>query len=233
MRLKLAKLQKSNAEASKIRAEELKEDLDKYVNVNRVLHHQGLPFIPEIIWTKLINWKYYWPSLKKDVEAYVKGCDVYLSSKAVKHKPYSNLQTLPVLNYQWKDPLIDVVTKLPISTNWKGKSYNSILVNINRLTKMVHYELLKVNINASELAKVILNMVVWHYDLPNLIVSDRGFLFICKSWSSLCCFLGRTGLWRPTFGLLLISSRIIGPVSYWWLSLHITMPKMQALAIRF
>ena len=61
-----------------------------------MLHYQRLPFVPEIIRTKLISRhhdnplaghfsinktreligrKYYWPSLRKDVEAYVKGCD--------------------------------------------------------------------------------------------------------------------------------------------------------------
>ena len=97
MRLRLAKLQESNAEAQKIRAEELKKGLGKYVDFDGMLHHQGLPFVPEIIRTKLISrhhddslaghfgiaktrelidQKYYWPSLKKEFEAYVKGCDV-------------------------------------------------------------------------------------------------------------------------------------------------------------
>ena len=96
MRLKLAELQESDAEAQKIRTEELKKSLDEYVDVDGVLHHQGLPFVPEIIRTELISRhhddplaghfgidktreligrKYYWPSLRKDVEAYVKGCD--------------------------------------------------------------------------------------------------------------------------------------------------------------
>ena len=55
MGLKLAKLQESDAEAPKIRAEELKEGLDKYVDVNKVLHYQGLAFVPEIIQSELIG----------------------------------------------------------------------------------------------------------------------------------------------------------------------------------
>ena len=46
MRLRLAELQKSDAEAQKIRVEELKEGWE---DVNMVLHHQGLLFVPEII----------------------------------------------------------------------------------------------------------------------------------------------------------------------------------------
>ena len=86
--------------------------------------------------------------------------------------------------------MIDFVTGLPILTDWKGDSYNSILVIINRLIKMVHYEPVKVTINAPGLAEVILDMVVWHHGLLNSIVSNRGSLFISKFWSLLCYFLG-------------------------------------------
>ena len=55
---------------------------------------------------------------------------------------------------------MDFVTRLSISTNSKGDSYDSILVIIDRLTKIVHYEPVKVTIDATEPAEVILNMVV-------------------------------------------------------------------------
>ena len=84
---------------------------------------------------------------------------------------------------------MDFVTGLPISTNWKGDSYESILVIDDRLTKIVHYEPVKITIDAPRLAEVILNVVVWHHDLLDLIVSDRGSFFHSKFWSSLCYFL--------------------------------------------
>ena len=55
---------------------------------------------------------------------------------------------------------------------------------------MVHYEPVKVTIDALGLAEVILDMVVWHHGLPNSIVSDSGLLFTSKFWSSLYYFLG-------------------------------------------
>ena len=42
----------------------------------------------------------------------------------------------------------------------KGEIYNSILVTINWLTKIVYYKLIKIIINASGLAKVITDMVI-------------------------------------------------------------------------
>ena len=208
MRLRLSELQESDDEARKIRAEGLKSD---YEEVDGVLHHQGLPFVPETIKTELISRhhndplaghfgidktrelvgrKYYWPSMRKDVENYVRGCDVCLASKAVRQKPYGDLQSMLVPTHRWKDLSIDFVTGLPLSADWKSDSYNSILVIVDRLTKMVHYEPVKVTIDAPGLAEVIIDVVVRHHGLPDSIISDRGAIFTSKFWSSLCYFLG-------------------------------------------
>ena len=55
---------------------------------------------------------------------------------------------------------MDFVTGLPLSSDWKGDSYDSILVIVDRLTKMVHYEPVKVTIDAPGLAEVIIDVVV-------------------------------------------------------------------------
>ena len=52
MCLRLSELQESDNEVWKIRAEGLKND---YEEVDRVLHHQGLPFVLEAIRTELIS----------------------------------------------------------------------------------------------------------------------------------------------------------------------------------
>ena len=85
---------------------------------------------------------------------------------------------------------MDFVIGLPISTDWKRDSYDSIFVIIDWLTKMVHYKLIKVTINALSLAEVIINMVMRHHGLLDSIVTDRKLLFTSKFWSLLCYFLG-------------------------------------------
>lgn len=45
---------------------------------------------------EFVIWKYYWPTLKVDMETYIKRCNVCVASKAVRHKPYGNLELLPV-----------------------------------------------------------------------------------------------------------------------------------------
>ena len=104
--------------AREIRQQGLKEG---WTEVKGVLHYQDLPYLPKIIKTDIIcrhhddllaghfdikkTWelvarKYYWPTLQADIETYVKGCDVCVASKAVRHEPYGDLQLLPVTTYR-------------------------------------------------------------------------------------------------------------------------------------
>ena len=170
-------------------------------DVEGVLQYQGLPYVPEIIRSKaisryhndplaehfgidktreLVGRKYYWPSLRRDVKSYVRGYDVCLASKTVRHKPYSDLQSLPIPTHWWKDLSMDFVTGLPLFSDWKGDNYDSILVIVDRLTKMVHYEPVKVSIDAPGLAEVIIDVVVRHHSLPDSIVTDKGSFFTSK-----------------------------------------------------
>ena len=118
------------------------------------------------------------------------GYNICLAFKAVQHKPYGHLQSLPVSIYCYKDLSMNFVTSLLILTNWKRDSYNLILVIINRLIKIVYYEPVKVTINTPGLAEVIINRVVKYHGLPDSIITDPGFFFNSKFYLLLCYFLG-------------------------------------------
>ena len=123
-----------------------------------------------------------------------------LALKTVYHKPYEDLQSLPVLTHQCKDLSMDFVTRLSISANWESNSYNSIPVIVDRLTKMVHYEPVKVTIDTPGLAEVINNVVMRHHGVPELIVTNQGWLSIFKFWFLLCYFLGiKQRLWTAFY----------------------------------
>lgn len=203
--MRLSDLKESDKKGWKIRV----ESLNGYKKINRVLHYQGLSFIPESIWIKLISQyydnllagyfginkikelvghKYYWLNFRRKVKAYIKGYNVCLALKAMRYKPYSDLQSLPIPSYWEKDLSIDFVTGLPISTDWKGENYNFILVIIYRLTKIIHYKLLKVIINTPSLLIVILVVVRQYYRLLDSIVTNTSLLFTSKFWSLLFYF---------------------------------------------
>ena len=85
---------------------------------------------------------------------------------------------------------MDFVIRLSLSAEWKSNSYDSILVIVDRLNKIVDYKLVKVNIDAPGLVDVIIDMVVQHHSLLNSIISDKEAIFTSKFWFSLCYFLG-------------------------------------------
>lgn len=97
--------------------------------------------------------------------------------------------------------MIDFVIDLSISTNWKSKSYILILFIIDQLIKVAHYEPVKIIIDASNLVKVIVNMIVWYYSFSNLIINNRSFVFKLKFWLPLCYFLGINQKISTTFHL--------------------------------
>lgn len=54
---------------------------------------------------------------------------------------------------------------------------------------MVYYKPVKITIDTPRLAEVIIDMVICHYGLLDIIVSDRGSIFISKFWSLFYYFL--------------------------------------------
>ena len=113
MRLRLQELQETDSEAQELR----QQGRESFKEVDGVLHYQGLLFEPEAIPIELISChhnnllvghfgikktrellarKYHWPTLRHEVKPYGKGCDVCLASKAVRHKPYYDFQSLQV-----------------------------------------------------------------------------------------------------------------------------------------
>ena len=139
--------------------------------------------------------------LYHDVEDNMKRCNICLALKVVRHKLYYNLQLLLLPTHCLKDLLIDFVTGLLVLTHKKGDSYDLILVIVNRLTKIVYYEPVKVIIIALGLTKVIINVVVRHHSLPDSIVTKQGLLFTSKFCSLLCYFLGIKRRLSTTFDI--------------------------------
>ena len=55
---------------------------------------------------------------------------------------------------------MNFVTRLPIVTDMKSDSYDSILVIIDWFTNMMYYELVKITINTPGLVVVIIDIIV-------------------------------------------------------------------------
>jgi len=138
--------------------------------------------------TLLVRRSYFWPTLAKDAQDYVGSCSVCQRTKAKRHRPYGELSSLPVPVKPWQEVTMDFITGLPASR--RGDSvYDSVLVVIDRFTKMARYLPCRKTIDAEQLAELIIGSVVKDFGLPSGIVSDRGSVFTSKFWSTLCWIL--------------------------------------------
>jgi len=140
--------------------------------------------------TELVRRHYWWESVGEDVKRYVKTCATCQRTKVSRHKPYGELASLPRPSGPWQEISMDFVTDLPPSMDAEGSSFDSILVVIDRYTKMALYIAARKTITADELSQVFVNRVVRSFGVPKGIVSDRGSVFTSKFWSALCYILG-------------------------------------------
>lgn len=135
MRLQVFKLQAEDKKARNIRSQSLKNSQEE---IEEVLNWKIFSYLPEIIRTKIINrhhndplesyfginktrelivCKQFFSSFQSNIEAYIKGCDVYLAFKTVRHRPYEDLHQFLISTNCWKDLSIDCVIGLLFSTN--------------------------------------------------------------------------------------------------------------------
>lgn len=129
----------------------------------------------------LVRRNFWWPTMSKEVQEYVKGCAICARSKHACQAPQGYLINLPLSTMPWQTVSLDFIVDLPISN---GKT--TILVAVDTLTKMAHFTALPKLPTAKETAAAFHQDVIRLHGLPSILVSDRGSQFTSKFWSSLC-----------------------------------------------
>jgi len=132
---------------------------------------------------------YYWTGIRQYVKDYVDSCQACARATPKRHAPHGLLRPLEAPNGPWEDLTLDFVTDLPPS-GFGGQFYDSILVVVDKFTKMVHYIPCRKTITAAGLAEIFLRDIVRLHGVPLSIVSDRGPILTSNFWSTLCYYLG-------------------------------------------
>ncbi len=85
----------------------------------------------------------------------------------------------------WQSISMDFITDLPISAG-----HDSILVVVDRLSKMAHFIPCSKDVTSEQTASLVFQHVVHLHGLPDNIVSDQGPQFAARFWSHLFQQLG-------------------------------------------
>ena len=133
---------------------------------------------------ELVSRDYFWPGLRQDVQGFVKTCHACARNKARRHAPYGTLKTLELPSRPWEDLSMDLIEGLPLA-----HSRDSILVIVDRFSKMALFIPTDRKLTAKTLADLYLTHVFSKWGKPKSIVSDRGSEFTSKFWKEFTTLL--------------------------------------------
>ncbi|GJX70554.1 RNA-directed DNA polymerase [Tanacetum coccineum] len=125
------------------------------------------------------------PNLIRDVVKVLNRCRTCRLAKT--HHTNQGLYTpLPTPSGPWEDVSIDFVLGLPLTQRKK----DSIMVVVDRFSKMAHFVPCSKTYDASEVARLYFSEIVKLHGIPKTITSDRDVKFVGHFWRTLWRRLG-------------------------------------------
>ena len=156
-----------------------------------------------------IRRRYYWPKLKENVTAYVKGCLTCAQRKAYGQSK-APLKPIPAATRVWERIAMDIVG--PVETSRIGNSY--ILVLSDYASRFV-MTIPMVDQKARTVAGHLVNEIITKYGAPEQILTDQGSNFLSELVEQICQLFKikrlRTTSYHPqTDGLVERFNRTLG-----------------------
>ena len=134
---------------------------------------------------ELIDCKYYWSDMSKDVKNYVFSYDICQRVKVSRHCLYSKMQVLLQSERSWQKVTMNFITDLSLSKH-RDCIYNMILMIVNCYTKMTQYISTVKTVTAVQLTDLFHEKIVCRFETLREVVSDWDSVFTSVFWSDLC-----------------------------------------------
>ena len=128
---------------------------------------------------KLARKKYYWQTMRKDIENHIHRCEECAKNKGTTGKPAPILE-YPTPNMPWDTVAIDIL-QLPRSS--QGSPY--VLVAVDHFSRFVVLAPLKTK-SAVEVAHALITHVICPFTTPKVLLSDNGTEFRNQVLEEIC-----------------------------------------------
>ena len=133
---------------------------------------------------KLIRAGFYWSTMQKDTQTYVKACDKCQRFNNIIRQPFEELtpMTGPWLFAQWR---LNIMRLFPIA----AQQLKFLIVGIKYFTKWVEAEALA-TITKNNVRNFVWRSIICRFGIPRVLVSDNGKQFDNDSFLDFCLQLG-------------------------------------------
>ena len=156
---------------------ELRDFILNECHDSRYAGHLGMKKTEE-----LVQRDFFWPTLHHDVTSYVQTCEECQRNKASNQRSAGLLQPLEVPSQCWERVNMDFITHLPRTR----AGYDSLLVIVDYITKMMISRPTHSTATAVDTAKLFMDAVVRLHGVPRVIVSDKDTRFTSNFWKEIC-----------------------------------------------
>ena len=136
---------------------------------------------------KLLKQNYWWPGLKEDIKKYIQECFKCQQNKVQHQWKPEELHPLEISQGPWQEISINIIGPLP-----KSNGMDTIVVIMDRFTKMIWLKSMTTNISLEEIAKIYRDKIWKLYRIPRKILSNKGLQFILKFMEEFTKALGTT-----------------------------------------
>ena len=132
---------------------------------------------------------YFWPSMREDIEQWVRDCNICLTSKRLTlAQPVGLPHEVP--HECWEVMFMDETSGFPPS-----EGYDAIWIFVCKLSKMAHFvPVKKLGLTSAKLATLFFQHVFRLHGMPRIIVSDRDRLIDTEFWQTLMKKAGSVSL---------------------------------------
>jgi hypothetical protein len=121
--------------------------------------------------------RFYWPTMKKDVERFCKTCDVCQKIKPLNFGKFGYLQPNPIPASPYESVLLDLIGPLP-----ESDGSTAILVIVDWLSKHAQFISTVLTLNTKGFAHLFVKHVSCRHGLPESIFADRDGRWFSGFW---------------------------------------------------
>ena len=126
-------------------------------------------------------------NLNKEVDEFVARCLDYQQVKVECKHPNGLLQPISIPEWKWQVISIEFIIGQPRTL----KKYDSIMVVVDRLSKVAHFIAVKSTNSASQVAQIFIREIVRLHGVPKKIISNRDAKFTSMFLKELFASLGK------------------------------------------